>query len=245
MRLDQGVFDAILEDAKARYPNECCGVVISTAEGQRYIPCTNIAPANEATMRFEICPRDYAAAEDDGDVLAIVHSHPNASANPTDADIAMCERTGLPWVIVGVPSGVFKFIEPTGEKLPLIGRSFHHGILDCYTLIRDYYDQRLGIELPEFDRADGWWEKGENLYVKNFELAGFAVVARDGKAMPNPHDVILMQIRSNQLNHGAVMDANKPGHIIHHLHGQLSKHDVWGGVWARFTGLILRHKDLL
>lgn len=245
MNFDQSIYEAIFEDAKSHYPKESCGVVVLVDGVQKFIPCTNVAPAEQAHLRFEISGEDYARAEDLGEVLAIAHSHPNASANATDADIAMCERTGLPWIIVGVPSGVFKVIQPTGKKMPLLGRTFHHGVLDCYTLIRDYYDQRLGIDLPDFERHDNWWESGQDLYVQNFEKAGFEAIAKDGKTTPSPHDVILMQIRSNNLNHGAVMDAEKPGHIIHHLHGHLSKHDIWGGVWSRFTGLILRHKDLM
>lgn len=244
MQFNPQVIEAIFDHGKQCFPYESCGVVILENGVQTYVPCRNKAEGELGLDRFVIHEEDFAAAEERGELLAIAHSHPNASANPTDADILMCERSELPWIIIGVPSGVFRVIEPAGRQLPLVGRQFFHGVVDCYSLIRDYYRIRLGIALPDFGRTDDWWVRGEDLYRLNFESAGFKVVATDGNFTPNAHDVILMQIRSNQLNHGAVMDSDMPGHILHHLHGQLSRHDVWGGVWARHTGLILRHEAL-
>ena len=62
---------------------------------------------------------------------------------------------------------------------PLVGRAFHHGVLDCcYTLVRDWYRQERGVELLDFDRTDVWWERGENIYVEGFPVAGFRAVNR-------------------------------------------------------------------
>jgi proteasome lid subunit RPN8/RPN11 len=107
-----------------------------------YIACTNAA--TDPADAFVLDPRDYAAAADEGTVLAIVHSHPNASAHPSMADRVMCERSGLPWLIMGWPSGVMTRTEPVGWRAPLVGREFHHGVLDCYTLIQDYYAPAAG-----------------------------------------------------------------------------------------------------
>ncbi|KLB50036.1 Mov34/MPN/PAD-1 family protein, partial [Xanthomonas euvesicatoria] len=86
---------------------------------------------------------DYAAAEDAGQIVALVHSHPNASAHASDADKAMCEASGLTWHIIsvgqvdGVPEcGEVQTIQPSGYVAPLVGRQFAHGVLDCYTLVR-------------------------------------------------------------------------------------------------------------
>ncbi len=246
MQFSPEVIEAIFAHGKAVYPRESCGMVVRTAEGERYMPCRNDAAGNLALGCFVMNEEDQKAAEDLGEVLAIAHSHPNASADPSDADRVMCSKSEVPWIIVGVPSGVVRFLEPSEKGLPLVGRTFHHGVVDCYSLVRDYYKEKLDLELSNYRRTDDWWLRGENLYVRNFQKEGFAVVAHDGKSVvPQPHDVILMQIRSDQLNHAAVMDPDRPGHILHHLHGQLSRHDVWGGIWARHTGLILRHQSLM
>jgi proteasome lid subunit RPN8/RPN11 len=236
---------AIFDHAKVCFPRESCGLLVELASRMVYEPCSNIAPA-DAVDRFVIAPLEWARAEDAGEIRGVVHSHPNACANPSHADVAMCERTGLPWVIIGVPSGVIKQIEPTGQPMPLVGRDFHHGIVDCYTLIRDYYSTRLGIKLPDFPRDDEWWVRGDDLYVRQFKEAGFVQVGGlEQAAKAQPNDVVLMQVAARQTNHAAILDAQKPGEIIHHLYGRLSGHDVWGGDWHDRTTHVLRHQCLL
>ena len=50
-----------------------------------------------------------------------------------------CEASGLPWHIVGIPSEDWIRIEPTGFVAPLVGRGWSHGVLDCYSLVRDWF----------------------------------------------------------------------------------------------------------
>ena len=58
-------------------------------------------------------------------------------------------------------------------------------------LFRDYYDQVLGEKLPDFKRADNWWQGGENLYLDGYRKAGFEKVDD-----LQEHDVILMRVAS-------------------------------------------------
>jgi len=241
--LDASLIDtlrpAIEAHAQADYPRECCGLVVATASGPLYRPCRNIAPAETARDRFTIDPADWAHAEDAGEILAVVHSHPDACAHASTADRAMCEQTGLPWLIIGWPSGVITTTLPTGQRLPLVGREFVHGVVDCYSLIRDYYAMELGIDLPDFPRADDWWSKGGNLYRDGFTSAGFTQV----EGPPQRHDVLLMQVAARVDNHGAVYCGD--GTVLHHLYGRLSSHDVYGGDWERYTTAVLRHAAVI
>lgn len=234
----------IAAHAAAEFPHECCGLVVFWPASAQvsYLRCANMAPGSMQDS-FVLDPQAWADVEDaGGEVLAVVHSHPNASAHPSMADRVMCERSGLPWLIMGWPSGVMTRTDPTGWLAPLIGREFAHGTLDCYTLIRDYYAQELAIALPDFQRADGWWETpgaaGCNLYRDNFAAAGFHLV--DGR--PQAHDVLLMRVAARVDNHAAVFLGD--GTILHHLYGRLSCRDVWGDGWARHTTGVLRHRDL-
>ena len=63
---------------------------------------------------------------------------------------------------------------------------------DCCGFVRDWYRQELGINLPNYNRIDGWWDNGGNLYVDNFEDTGFYPV-KDLKI----GDMIVMQINAN------------------------------------------------
>lgn len=221
--------------AKREYPRESCGLIVVDRGRERYIPCRNLASGTE---HFILDPLDYALAEERGQIVGIVHSHPDASANPSEADRVACEASKLPWHIVGWPTAVWRNLEPSGYSAPLIGREFSHGVLDCYALIRDFYSQELSILLPDFDRRDDWWRNGENLYVDNFAKAGFSRVES-----PKQNDVILMQILSPVANHGGVFFEDNT--ILHHLHGRLSSRDVYGGYFRMVTTHVLRHKMLL
>lgn len=90
----QKTIDAIMAHAAAEYPRECCGVMAQKSRVERYFPCRNLAVAPEDN--FVLCPEDYAAAEDWGTVIAIVHSHPDATTQPSELDKAQCDATLLP-----------------------------------------------------------------------------------------------------------------------------------------------------
>lgn len=248
--------NAMRKHAIQEFPKEATGFVVVTPEGEKYIPAVNIA--EQANDMVIVCPKSQAKAYKAGEVVAFFHSHPNHPAKPSEADLVGCERMGLPWYIQplndhggALEVGELITVIPSGYKAPLIGRSFSHGVLDCYTLIRDYYDRELGIGLPDFQRDDEWWNKGQNLYEENFAKAGFVPV-HDLK----PHDVILMQYYSEVTNHAGVLigdyrlksehtEFNVPDAMIHHASNRLSERVIYGGYWADITRMVLRHKDLL
>lgn len=228
---------AIRDHAAREYPRECCGVVIVRKGREKYVPCRNMASTGEGEDYFILNGADYAAAEEEGSIIAIVHSHPNTSPQPSQADLVGCEASGLPWVIVNWPTGQIVQFQPSGYKAPLTGRVFSHGILDCYSLIQDYYKEVLHIQLPDAERQYLWWETGQNLYMDNFERAGFRKV-EDLQL----HDVILIQLASTKANHGAVYIGND--YILHHPQHRLSSRDVYGGYWRKNTVCFIRHKDV-
>lgn len=223
--------------ALADSPRESCGLLVAVGNKDRYVPCRNIAPDPEET--FTLAPQDYLAARRLGKVLAVCHSHPKTSEEPSKADLAACEKLGLPWYILSVATLQINRIAPSGYVVPLLGREFVHAVLDCYALIRDYYAQTLSVSLPDFEREDLWWDKGQNLYMDNFEKAGFRVV-HDLRV----HDVLLMQLRSKKVpNHAAVYLGDDL--IMQHLSGRLSSRDPYGGQWLKHTTHRLRHESQL
>lgn len=252
MKISQGVIDAMYAHAREKAPEECCGLLIRAGRKLSYLPLANVAASPQ--QEFRIAAEDWAGAEDQGAVIAVVHSHPGQSARLSPADRTSMEATALPWVIIEVREGnpVTHLVhEPTGYQAPLVGRPFHHGVLDCYTLVQDYYQRELGIILPHFEREDGWWEKGQDLYADNFESTGFYPVGPDDLRQG---DLIVMQVRSEKANHAGVYLADGrlktepdhhpvPGGILHHLYGRDSKRDVFGGFWRESARFYMRHKD--
>jgi proteasome lid subunit RPN8/RPN11 len=239
---------AIFDHALTESPRECCGVIVkspltpvlqkggSVAEGDFYVPCRNLSDSPHE--QFVLCPQDWAAAEERGEITTIVHSHPFASVEASEADKVACEASGLPWLIVNPQTGDYQRIEPAGYVADLIGRPFVYGVHDCYSLVLDYYQRELGITLKHYVRDDrfGWWKDGQDLYMDRFSESGFFEVDE-----PVTGDLILMQIESPVANHLAIYLGDNL--MLHHLVHQLSRRDVYGGYWQKHTVKYLRFQS--
>lgn len=215
-------------------PRESCGLIVMQ-DVPTYIPCNNISPA---IGDFRIQPSQYAEIEDQWPILAIVHSHPNASPEPSMADRVSCENSGLPWVIVSVPDGSVEQIEPCGYEAPYLERPFVMGVLDCFALCRDWYKRERQIILPNPHREMNFWrDPSKNYFVDNLAASGFECLPLG--TTPQVGDAFLMQIRGAIPNHSAVYIGD--GKILQHCLGQLSQRYTYGGTWAQVTTHHLRH----
>lgn len=261
-KIKSGTINAILKHAKDGYPNEICGVVVITDKGvEKYIPCVNIA--KDPTNDFKMCPQSYADAEDQGEVVGICHSHPDATTQPSAHDIAVMSSnrelellidptiTPTPWHIVSWPEGDYRQVVPEVREA-ILGRPFVHNVWDCWQACNDYYNRYHGLTFPRYQREDGWWEvkDGPSWYVDQFEAAGFYQVNS-----PEPGDLIVMQIgRTFHPNHAGVYlgnvekfeDQNLYGgpFMLHHMYGKKAEIIVYGGQWQNRTRMVLRHKDI-
>jgi proteasome lid subunit RPN8/RPN11 len=224
-----------LAHAQQDDPRESCGLLLVVAGVQTYRACRNIA--DEPGEMFVLDPDDYAAAEDDGEVLAVIHSHPVTPPEPSPADRAACEASGLPWLIVNPKTEAWATLEPCGYKAPLLGRDWVWGVQDCWSLVRDWYVEQ-GITLPDWPRParPEDFEKAP-MFADLWGEAGFEQI--DGAQMQEG-DSIFMAIGNSKLNHIGVYVGDQM--MLHHLRGRLSSRDVYGGYWQKCTGWVGRLK---
>lgn len=220
---------AILAHARAAAPAESCGLVVWTEQGERYIPAENLS--SDRTCYFLTSPETFIRASQQGDVAAVVHSHPGGQPFLSTADREHQVNSGLPWWLVC--NGAIRRFRCVPH---LLGRVFAHGTTDCYGLFRDAY-HLAGYDLPDFERADNWWRRGANLYLDNFADNGF----RQVKKSIRPGDIILCCYASSVPNHAAIYLGDQT--ILHHIDNQLSKREVYNDRWQRMTHSIWRYRE--
>lgn len=237
--------ESVMRDqAIAQFPNEACGVVISVGKKGVAVSCRNVS--HDPKNYFVIDADDYAEAADRGEVIGVWHTHPNRTAAPSEADIVGCENSGVPWYILGVgqaDNGEFVFdgptvTKPSGFEMPYLGRPYVFGVMDCYSLVRDYYKREFKIMLGDGPRIEFFWKGGVDLLTKGSQDQ--RLLPQIGKE-PQNGDLFLITTEGSVPNHVAIYIGDDM--IMHHCHGRLSKRDVYAGYWYKHTTAHLRFID--
>ncbi|NML20899.1 M67 family metallopeptidase [Pseudoflavitalea sp. G-6-1-2] len=105
---------ALLKDAVAAFPDECCGFLFGKEDENGLRAITEIQVVNNAKegdkrRRFVIAPLDYIRAEEYADenqlqLLGVYHSHPNHPAIPSEHD-RVAAQPWFSYIIVSVLDG--------------------------------------------------------------------------------------------------------------------------------------------
>lgn len=232
-------------EAIRRFPEEACGFVVKKGRKQVFMPCKNSAP--QPLDHFRISDDEYARCADAGEILAVWHSHPNKTNQPSESDKVGCEDLEVPWFINGITKddeGEFHMtetflLEPTGYQLEYLGRPYHYGLIDCYSLLVDWYKREKGVQLDKlrWTRNTRFWELDDPVMESVFESIGFEKIHN---AEPEIGDVFLMQCGGVVANHVAIYIGDDM--ILHHCEGRLSSRSIYGGYWHKHTVAHLRHE---
>ena len=226
--------DALIH-AQEEDPKESWGFLLNIKGKEKYFPCENLSTYSQQC--FIIDPNDYIKAEESGNILAVVHSHPVTPPVASQADMIGCENSNLPWHIVNPKTEEWGYLEPSGYKPPLLGRPWVWGITDCWSLVRDWYKEEKNIILRDWDRPSTPQQFLEKpLFESCAWRTGFRELRPNEKLLNG--DVLLMSILSPTLNHVAIFIN---GDVLHHLADRISCKEPYNEWLLKCTGKRYRY----
>jgi proteasome lid subunit RPN8/RPN11 len=115
IRIETEPWAQMVAHARQTYPNECCGAMIGSTDGEEKtvrvaIPLQNAFEGAQAA-RYELRPEDLLAADKAArerkmDLIGIYHSHPDCDAYFSKTDL----QNSCPWysfVVLSIQKGEF------------------------------------------------------------------------------------------------------------------------------------------
>ncbi len=226
--------EAIEKHFQEWYPKEACGVLVAIKGKKEWIPCDNVAEAEDT---FVIDSKQYIAASRKGDIVGIVHSHPDSSSEASETDIKYCNAMGIPYYIFSYPDMDLNVIKPERSEKSLYGRDYEFGVNDCFEAMRDYLATER-IDIPS--RAafeDDWWHKNLDYFtdeiIKNY---GYSPV----KGNMKPNDVIIFKINASVGNHCGVYLGEDV--FFHHAENRISCRENLYPFWKQHISGVYRHE---
>jgi proteasome lid subunit RPN8/RPN11 len=115
IRIESAPWASMVAHAQASYPDECCGAMLGTTDGETKIVIDSIALRNAfegaQAARYELRPEDLLAADKAArerkmDLIGIYHSHPDCDAYFSKTDL----QNSCPWysfVVLSIQKGEF------------------------------------------------------------------------------------------------------------------------------------------
>ena len=105
LQISQAIVNAILEQSRVEYPDECCGVIlgkIGSDKPERLKPMVNAA---HSPTFYEFDSKDLLALyreldDNDEEIVVIYHSHTETQAYPSRTDISYASEPGAHYVLV-------------------------------------------------------------------------------------------------------------------------------------------------
>lgn len=224
-------------EAQKNAPHESCGFVF---EDFTIYPCKNMAP--DPRNYFLINPDDFDSAKAIKKVIGVYHSHPFGAAIHSELDKKNSEDTFMDSYLYSLEEDKVSVYKPMGYKQSLVRRDFCYGISDCWILVQDYYDTKLGIKMninpPRTNEHD---IISKNL-IQNVLIPslindyGFSII-KDGEL--KKYDILIMKMNSSVPNHVAMyLEDNL---ILHALKDRGYCQTFYGNHFKNKTICKLRH----
>lgn len=234
--------------ALSNIKEESCGLVIKKNNNLIYIPIKNIAENKK--NNFAIDPQGYIYASSIGEIIACFHSHIKNTSFSWH-DINNSYKLNIPYYLYNIKKDKFYYFSPIENKIyqKYLYLKFKYGENDCFSLIKNFYKNELGIEIsdPEQDRAVKYtpphncliWDREKykkwgdqnnlrDLDIKNIdEFKKYDILVFDGFNKGEP-------------SHGMLYIGD--GLVLHHPFNHISVIEYFRKAHFRFLKFVIRHE---
>ena len=99
----------IYKHLESYYPLEACGVI---TEDLKWFPVTNVS---EKDNQFEMDTQEFIKIAISNKIKAVVHSHIDISAEPSEIDIKQCNGLNLDYYIINLPNKELYHLKPNRQ----------------------------------------------------------------------------------------------------------------------------------
>ena len=105
LTITRAIVDQILEQARAEYPDEACGVILGPLNSDTPVRLKPMINSAHSPTFYEFDPKDLLALyrevdDNDEEIVVIYHSHTETEAYPSRTDIAYAGEPGAHYVLV-------------------------------------------------------------------------------------------------------------------------------------------------
>lgn len=222
---------AIRAYAEAAHPAEACGFVLNDGS---VVECTNTATEPDT---FVISAAETALYLDDA--VASWHSHADY-ADLSFADVNASKALNLPYAVWNCSGSELFYFDPR-QSSGLLERPWMYGGYDCYSAVRDWYSQQMGVQMGDYERLyEGEWsQRGFTHFEENFAAEGFVQIPKTADLQRG--DVLMMKIRNDHTcNHVAVLEDPAANKIFQHLVNRKSEVMSYSGYFRDNTCMVVR-----
>ena len=105
LEISQKIVDAILQQSRDEYPDECCGVILGPVGSDKPLRHKPMINSAHSPTFYVFDPKDLLALyrevdDNDEEIVVIYHSHTETQAYPSRTDIAYAGEPGAHYVLV-------------------------------------------------------------------------------------------------------------------------------------------------
>ncbi len=105
LEISRTLVNAILEQSRVEYPDECCGVILGPVGSDKALRHKPMINAAHSPTFYEFDPKELLALyreidDNDEEIVVIYHSHTETEAYPSRTDIAYAGEPGAHYILV-------------------------------------------------------------------------------------------------------------------------------------------------